>query len=279
NGCPPLRAKGPSLAGGKAIIDCSKSSQFLSSVLVAAPYAKEDVELEIIGELRSKPFIDMTIQSMNDFGIDVENHNYERFVVKAGQKYEGRDYNVEGDYTNASYFFAAAAITGGKVKVKNLNPHSVQGDLFLLDILERMGCKVRFGDNFAELEGGKLNGIEVDMSDYPDVVQTLAVVAAFASGRTKIRNIAHLRIKETDRIAATAIELRKLGADVIEENDSLTVFGGIKNGASIETYNDHRMAMAFAVAGLMQEGIIIKDVECVNKSFPNYFEELAKMGD
>ncbi len=279
NGCPPLRVKGPSLAGGKGLIDCSKSSQFLSSILVAAPYAKEDVELEIKGELRSKPFIDMTIHSMNDFGVAVENHNYEKFAVKSGQKYEGRDYRVEGDYTNVSYFFAAAAITDGKIKVENLNPHSVQGDLFLLDIFERMGCKVHFGDNFAELEGGKLSGIEVDMSDYPDVVQTLAVVASFAKGKTKIKNIAHLRIKETDRISATAAELKKLGVGVVEDEDSLTIVGGVKNGASIETYNDHRMAMAFAVAGLRQEGIVIKDVECVKKSFPNYFEELVKLGD
>ena len=194
----------------------------------------------------------------------------------------GREYNVEGDFSSASYFFGAAAVTGGRIKVKNLNLSSVQGDAKFLEVLEKMGCRVDRGEDYVGLDATdvELEGVEVDMNLMPDTVQTLAVIALFAKGKTVIKNVANLRIKETDRLTALANELKKLGAEVIEEEDSLTVIPKENyNGVEIETYEDHRMAMSFSLAGLKIEGIKIAGDDCVSKSFPDYwdrFEELSK---
>ncbi len=278
NGCPPIEVEGGNFFGGKTGLKGGKSSQYFSSILISAPYAKNDVTIKTVGEIKSKPFIDMTINSMKEFGVDVENNNYKEFSVKAPRRYKGKEYLIEGDYTNVSYFFAAAAVTKGKVKVENLNPNSVQGDRYFLDLLEKMGCKVEHGENAVTVEGAELEGIEVDMGNHPDIVPTLAVVASFAKGKTRIKNIEHLRLKESDRIKAPVNELKKMGIDAKELEDGIEIEGGRPTGAEIETSNDHRIAMAFAVAGLAVKGVKIKGEQCVNKSFPGFFDEIGKIG-
>ncbi len=275
-GFPPVTTRGK-LKGGNAKVSGKTSSQYLSAILMVAPYAEKDTEIEITDELTSKPFIDMTIDIMKSFGIKPENREYKKFTVKSGQKYTAKDYAVEGDYSNASYFFAAAAITKGKIKVTGINPESAQGDKKFLDLLERMGCKVKKGENWIQVTGSELKGIDADMNSMPDVAQTLAVVAAFAKGKTTIRNIGNLRIKETDRIKAMATELRKIGAKATETENGLIIEPGKLHGANIETYNDHRMAMSFAIAGLAIPGITIKGAECVSKTFPEFFNQLKKV--
>ncbi|MBM4046282.1 MAG: 3-phosphoshikimate 1-carboxyvinyltransferase, partial [Planctomycetes bacterium] len=251
---------------------------FFSALLMVAPYAAQDVEIQVIGDLVSKPYIDMTIGSMRDFGVQVQNRVYQSLRVRAGQRYTARDYSVEGDASAASYFFAAAAIVGGKVRVEGIDRGSLQGDIGFLSVLEQMGCTVRSGDGWAEVEGGKLRGVDVDMNAMSDVAQTLAAVAVFADGKTRIRNIAHVRGKETDRIAATATELRKLGADVTEFPDGLEIAPCPPRRTEIATYDDHRMAMSFALIGLRAPGIRIQNPGCVSKTFPNFFDELERLG-
>lgn len=277
NGFPPVTIKGEGLKGGKAIMNGALSSQYLSAILMVAPYADNNVEIEIKGELTSKPYADMTTSMMKEFGVKAKNSSYKEFEVKAGQKYAARNYFIEGDCSNASYFFAAAAVTKGRVKVTGINPKSVQGDAKFPDALQRMGCKVEKGEDWINVEGNELKGIDIDMNSMPDTAQTLAVVAAFAKGKTRIRSISNLRIKETDRIKATAAELRKIGAKAKETEDELEIIPGKLKAATIETYNDHRMAMSFAIAGLAIPGIRIKGAECAAKSFPNFFEELQKL--
>ncbi len=277
HGFPPVTVRGRRLAGGKANLDGSLSSQYLSAMLMVAPYADNDVQIEITGDLTSKPYVDMTIDSMKAFGIRASNRNYREFSVKSGQKYSARNYFVEGDFSNASYFFAAAAVTKGRVKVTGVNPKSVQGDAKFPDLLGKMGCRVRKGKDWIEVQGGSLKGIVADMNSMPDTAQTLAVVAAFANGRTSIMNISNLRVKETDRIRATATELRKLGAKVTETENRLQIEPGILKGSAIETYNDHRMAMSFAIAGLAVKGMVIRGAECVSKTFPDFFSQLERL--
>jgi len=274
NGCPPFQVEGHSLKGGRASLDGGTSSQFFSSILVSAPCAESDVSIECVGEMMSKPYIDLTLDSMKEFGVKAENSDYKNFFVQAGQRYNARKYQVEGDYSSASYFFAAAAITNGKVRVNNLNQKSVQGDKFFLELLEKMGCSVRYGENFVEVQGAELKAIDVDMGDYPDLVPTAAVVAAFAEGTSCFRNIAHLKFKESDRIEAPAAELKKMGVSAEAGADFIEVQGGKPKPAEVETYNDHRIAMAFAVAGLAVAGVRIKNPKCVAKSFPGFFEKL-----
>jgi len=213
---------------------------------------------------------------MKKFGVKVINKRYKKFIVKK-QEYKAREYFIESDASNASYFFAAAAITQGRIKVTNINPNSAQGDIKFADALHRMGCKVNKGKDFIIVEGKPLKALRIDMNSMPDTVQTLAVVALFAKGRTKIYNVPNLRIKETDRIKALANELRKIGASVKEKKDGLEIEPKLQKSAEIETYNDHRMAMSFAVAGLRIKGIRIKNPSCVNKSFPGFFRELDKV--
>jgi 3-phosphoshikimate 1-carboxyvinyltransferase len=273
-GCPPVELSGPSLAGGRARIRGSVSSQFTTAVLLSAPYAERDVELEVVDDLTSKPYVDMTCEIMRQFGVQVERDGYRWFRVAAGQRYRGQRYVVEPDASNMSYFLAAAAIGGGSVRVPGIGGGSVQGDVQLLGVLERMGCQVTVGEDAIELRGGPLRGIEVDMNRMPDMVPTLAVVAAFAEGRTRIVNIANLRIKECDRIAAMETELRKLGIHAESTEDTLTVDGGPAHGAEIDTYDDHRIAMSFAVAGLRVPGMVVRNPGCVSKSFPTFWRVL-----
>ena len=278
NGCPPVIIKARGLEGGQARMKGDLSSQYFTAVLLSAPYARKDVEIEVVGELVSRPYVDMTIRLMKRFGVlTIGAYCNTPLRVKAGQRYSPLHYKIEGDATNASYFLAGAAITSGKVRVHGLSRDSLQGDIRFVDILEEMGSKVRWGDGWVELEGDSLKGIEVDLNDCPDLAQTLAVVALFAQGKTRIRNVANLRIKETDRIIAVAVELERLGAEVREYEDGLQIGPGRLNPARIETYGDHRMAMSFALVGLRVPGIVIRDPACVAKTFPGYFEELERL--
>lgn len=277
NGCPPLTLAAQGLRGGRTVLPEGKSSQYLSSLLLVAPYAKTLAELEVRGEILSRPYVEMTLAVMADFGIRVEAApSLNAFRIPQGQ-YQGRTYAIEGDASGASYFWAAAAVTGGRVTVANVPIPSLQGDANLLPYLARMGCRIDQTDAGITVTGtDQLEGIEVDMGDMPDVAPTLAVVAAFAEGTTVINNIAHLRIKECDRLSAVVNELRKLGAEVEEEEARMIIHGknGGSNlhGATIATYDDHRMAMAFAVAGLRIPGVQITGENCVVKSFPDFWE-------
>jgi len=209
--------------------------------------------------------------------VKVPSQGYSSFLVKAGQPYLPKAYRIEGDASNASYFFSAAAVCRGRVTVNNLNPTTFQGDIQFLDILERMECRVNRGSDWIEVLGGELRGTEIDMNEMPDLVPTLAVTAAFARGKTVIQNIRHLRFKESDRIHALAKELSKMGIRVDEREDGLEIEGGKPRGAEIETYDDHRMAMSFAIAGLAVPGMRIKGERCVDKSFPGFWETLQKL--
>lgn len=275
-GCPPLKINAQGLAGGTTVLPEGKSSQYLSSLLLVAPYAKSPAILKVEGEVLSKPYVAMTLAVMADFGITVDcTEDYSSFTIPQGC-YKGRDYHVEGDASGASYFWAAAAVTGGKICVTNVPIPSLQGDSMLVPLLGRMGCDITKTREGLTLQGPKtLNGITIDMGDMPDVVPTLAVVAAFAEGKTVINNIAHLRIKECDRLSAVVTELSKLGVKIEEHDSSMVIHGeggrGL-TGATIETYEDHRMAMCMAVAGLRIPGVKITGEECVVKSFPDFWQ-------
>jgi 3-phosphoshikimate 1-carboxyvinyltransferase len=283
NGCPPIKIKCNSFEGGKTKLAGDKSSQYFSSILIAAPYAKKDIEIETLGHLSSKPYIDVTIQSMKDFGVVVTHNNYRNFSVRSGQKYLGKEVLIEGDYSNAAYFFAAAAILGGKVTVNGLNKESKQGDKFFIDVLKKMGCKINWSSSGITLDaiGISLKGIgEIDMNDYPDIVMPLAVVSAFAQGETKITNVEHLRIKESDRISVTVNALKQLGANAEAGKDYLLVKGNSGkglHGATINSNEDHRIAMSFTIAGLKIPGIKIEKERAVDKSFPEFYEEIEKI--
>lgn len=287
NGCPPIRVKTNSFLGGKTELAGDKSSQYFSSILIASPYAQKDTEIITKGHLSSKPYIDVTIDSMKDFGVTAKNNNYKSFKVKNNKHYIGIKLDIEGDYSNAAYFFAACAILGGKVKVTNLKLNSKQGDKFFITAMKKMGCKVTEGKKykgkgFVEIKStGKLKGLgEVDMNDYPDIVMPICVVASFAKGETKITNIEHLRIKESDRISATVDELKKLGVNATAGNDFILIKGneGINlHGAEIDSHNDHRIAMSFTIAGLKLGGVKIVNERAVDKSFPEFYEEIEKI--
>ena len=274
-GFPPIKIYGGSFDGGYIKLNGSISSQYLSSILMCAPYAKKDITIKMIGDLASKPYVDVTLGIMKKFAVNVRNINYKRFLIKNDKKYKAMNYKIEGDASNASYFFAAAAVTKGKVRVKNINPSTKQGDIRFVDILKKMGCGVRKGKDFIELNGGNLKSVDIDMNGMPDVVPTLAVASLFADSTTIIRNVANLRFKETDRLRALALELRKAGADVKETEDGLRIKRRRLHKAIIETYNDHRMAMSFAVAGLVISGIRIKNPACVDKSFPDFWKKFG----
>ncbi len=281
-GCPPLLLNSTGLTGGATVLPEGRSSQYLSSLLLVAPYAAAPSTLEVNGEVLSKPYVAMTLSVMSDFGVYVDcNEEFTSFSIPQG-KYRPMVYQVEGDASNASYFWAAAAVTGGRITVANVPVPSLQGDAGLVPLFARMGCEVsRDGDGITLTGREQLEGIIVDMGDMPDVVPTLAVVAAFAHGKTVIQNIAHLRIKECDRLSATLTELAKMGAEVEEGDDYMVIHGdGGKrlHGASIETYQDHRMAMSFAVAGLRIAGVQITGEECVGKSFPDFWDRFSLLG-
>ncbi len=275
-GCPPVIVEANGLSGGKAEIAGNISSQFLSALLMAAPYADNPVELALRGPLVSQPYVAMTTAVMAAFGAHVQT-SPGGFIVPVGSGCHGRDYAIEPDASAASYFFAAAAITGGKITVEGLSRRSLQGDVAFCDCLEQMGCTVEYGDNEITLSGEKLRGIETNMNAISDTVQTLAAVALFAQGPTTITAVAHIRHKETDRISALACELRKLGAGVEERPDGLRITPGKLRGTKIQTYNDHRMAMSMALVGLAVPGIVILDPQCTAKTYPQFFADLDRL--
>ncbi len=273
NGCPPLDIEGAGVPGGDIALLGNKSSQYLTSILLSAPYFKNDTSILIEGDLTSKSYADITLDIMQTFGVTVENDSYQKFRVRAGQVYKAQTYRVEGDWSSASYFLAAAAVTGGDITLAGVNPNSVQGDAQFPTVLEKMGCDLKKSADSLQLKGNPLKGITINMNNMPDAVQTLAVTALFAEGETVIEGIGNLKIKETDRIKALANELGRLGAEVEAGDDFLIVRPGKYQGAEIDTYNDHRMAMSFAVAGLKIPGIKIKNPKCVEKSFPDFFDQ------
>jgi 3-phosphoshikimate 1-carboxyvinyltransferase len=280
--CPPVVVHSKGVRGGTARLRGDISSQYLSGVLLAAPAARGPVELIIDGPLVSQPYVRMTLEVMKSFGVVVDTaDDLQQFQVAAPQRYHACKYAIEPDASAASYFWAAAAICGGEITVEGLTANSLQGDVAFVDCLENMGCKVRRDPSSTTIIGPALRGIDVDMNAISDTVQTLAVVAVFADGPTRIRQIGHIRHKETDRIAAVAKELRKLGVDVAEHDDGVTIdpANGKKPlmAALIETYHDHRMAMSFALAGLRIPGLRIANPSCVEKTYPRFFEDLAEL--
>lgn len=279
-GCPPVRTFGGGLAGGDATIDAGRSSQFVSAVLLAAPYARTPVVLRLAeGRIVSRPYVDLTLQVMRAFGADCGWDGSTALRVSAPRPYAGRRWRIEPDASAAAYPFAAAAITGGRARVAGFAADSIQADLALLGVLERMGCRVDRSAAAISVEGPRggdgLRPIDVDMNAMPDAALALAVIALFAGGTSVLRNIANLRLKETDRLAALECELRKLGARAKADGDSLTIEPGPLRGAAIDTYDDHRMAMAFALAGLRIPGVVIRDPACSAKTWPGYFDSLA----
>ncbi|MFS0517914.1 3-phosphoshikimate 1-carboxyvinyltransferase [Nostoc sp. UIC 10607] len=265
-------------AGGNFRLKANQTSQQLSALLMIAPYAQQDTSIEVEGTLVSQSYVKMTCRLMADFGVEVLQIGDNQFQIKAGQRYQARHYTVEPDASNASYFFAAAAVTGGRVRVKHLTKQSCQGDILWLNVLEQMGCQIKDSDDYTEVTGPKqLQGIDIDMNDISDLVQTLGAIAPFASSPITIRNVEHIRYKETDRIKAVVTELRRLGVKVEEFADRLKIEPGPITPAAIETYHDHRMAMAFAVTGLKVPGIVIKDPGCTAKTFPDYFTRFFQM--
>ncbi|WDG00635.1 3-phosphoshikimate 1-carboxyvinyltransferase [Pectobacterium carotovorum subsp. carotovorum] len=278
---PPLRLHG-GFQGGEISVDGSVSSQFLTALLMTAPLATQDTQISIQGDLVSKPYIDITLHMMKAFGIEVRHENYQRFFVAGRQQYRSPgDYLVEGDASSASYFLAAAAIKGGVVRVTGVGRNSVQGDIRFADVLEKMGATVRWGEDYIECERGELHAIDMDMNHIPDAAMTIATAALFAQGgTTTLRNIYNWRVKETDRLAAMAIELRKVGAEVEEGNDYIRIIPPTKlKAAEIGTYNDHRMAMCFSLVALSDTPVTILDPKCTAKTFPDYFEQLARLSE
>jgi 3-phosphoshikimate 1-carboxyvinyltransferase len=277
-GYPPIRVSGR-LKGGEAVIDGRMSSQFVSSILVAAPYADSDVELLLPAPPASQSYLDLTVDVMRAFGATVERQGYERFRVRSGGAYRGREFRIEGDYSSASYFFAIAAICGGRVRVTRLNPASPQGDRRLLSALERMGCRVSAMERAVTVERtGGLHGIAIDMSSSPDTVQTLSAVAAVADSPTVITGIGHLKYKESDRVGVTAEILKRMGAGVEVADDAITITPAPLHGVTVDPRDDHRTAMTFGVLGLGVGGMVIRDAECVGKSFPDFWNALYREG-
>jgi 3-phosphoshikimate 1-carboxyvinyltransferase len=281
DGTPPVIIKGGGLGGGTVKVRGDVSSQFISSILISAPYASGDTTLEITTPLKSRPYVDITLDIMGRFGITVENRDYRAFTVRGKGRYRACGYTIEGDYSSSSYFLALAAMTGSEITVKNLFHDSVQGDAVILAILERMGADVRQGEKEVTVKGGTLEGIEVDLSDTPDLLPTVAALGTAAEGTTEIVNVEHARYKESDRISACAAEFRKFGVEIEERKDGLLIkgTGGNLKGATVETYHDHRMTMALAITGCCADGrTVINGAECVGISFPDFFEKMKGLG-
>lgn len=276
---PPLKVTGTGLQGGTVEIDGSISSQFLTAFLMSAPLAQDDVTIKIVGDLVSKPYIDITLHIMAQFGVDVENNDYQEFVIRSGQSYIAPgDFLVEGDASSASYFLAAAAIKGGEIKVTGIGKNSIQGDIQFADALEKMGADIEWGDDYVISRVGELNAVDMDFNHIPDAAMTIATTALFAKGTTAIRNVYNWRVKETDRLAAMATELRKVGAEVEEGEDYIIVTPvDTLTHAAIDTYDDHRMAMCFSLVALSDTPVTINDPKCTSKTFPDYFDKLAAL--
>jgi len=279
DGYPPLAIRGSGLRGGEISIDGSVSSQFLTAFLMAAPLAAGDITIRIVGELVSKPYIEITLQIMAQFGITVSHDNYQVFHVKGGQRYcSPGEFLVEGDASSASYFLAAGAIKGGTVKVTGIGRNSIQGDIRFADVLEQMGAKIEWGDDYIAASGAPLTAVDLDLNHIPDAAMTIATTALFATGTTCIRNVYNWRVKETDRLSAMATELRKVGAEVEEGEDYIKVTSPAQlRHAAIDTYNDHRMAMCFSLVALGNTPVTINDPRCTSKTFPDYFDKLASI--
>ena len=279
NSCPPVTISASRLEGGKTKIAGNISSQYLSALLMVAPYAQSPVHIEVTTELNSKPYVDMTLSIMRDFGVEIERDGYNHFVVSPAPYSPLPTYRIESDASAASYFFAAPAICGGTVRVENISRKSIQGDIAFLDVLTKMGCTITENDNCIEVTGStELQGLDLDMRDIPDTAQTLAAIAPFASTPTRIRGIASARVKETDRVAATCAELTRLGVKVDEHEDGMTIYPcNDFRPATVRTYNDHRMAMAFSLIGLRVPGVTIENPGCVSKTFPGFFDVLETL--
>ncbi len=278
-GCPPVQVLGGGLSGGETDVRGDISSQYLSALMMTAPLARREVTVGVSGRLASRPYVRMTAAVMEAFGVVASLHPDDSIVIAAPQMYRGREYAIEPDASNASYFLAAAAVTGGEVTVRGLGSASIQGDVHFAQMLEAAGCVAKYADNGITIQGPSLlRGITVDLTLMPDTAQTLAVVCLFAQGPSTIRGLKTLRVKETDRISAIAAELRKLGAKVEAGEDYWIINPPadgpprLAPGESIATYDDHRMAMSFAVAGLRVDGLVIDDPGCVAKTFPDFWE-------
>ena len=276
NGCPPIHVRGGRFEGGFTKVAGEVSSQYLSALLLVAPYARTPVTVEVIPPLSSKPYVALTLGVMRMFGIEVHEEGPLTYRVPLGE-YVNERVLIEPDASSASYAFAAAAIAGGRVRVHGLSPDALQGDVGFVGILEDMGCSIAGFENGFEVQGPAVRAVEVDMNAMPDLVPTLAVTAAMLSEPTYIRNVKHLRHKESDRIAAVTRELVKMGAQVEPLEDGLVVRGGRLHGAEIDTYNDHRIAMAFAIAGLKVPDVTIRNPNCVSKSFPDFWHFLDSL--
>lgn len=274
DGYPPLTLVAGGLHGGAVEIAANVSSQFLSGLLLAAPLASQPLRIRITGSMVSHPYVEMTLRVMSQFGVSVDRRSECEFEI-APACYRGIDYVIEPDASAASYFLAAAAITGGSMTIPGLSRDSLQGDVRFADALAEMGCQVEWQTDSVTVHGKPLKGIDIDMNAISDTAQTLAAVAVFAAGPTTIRNVEHMRHKETDRVAAVATELQKLGIDVVERADGMTIHPGPLRPATIATYDDHRMAMSFALIGLKSPGIEINDPGCTAKTYPHFFEDLA----
>jgi 3-phosphoshikimate 1-carboxyvinyltransferase len=277
-GCPPVVVRAKGIAGGRARMRGDISSQYFSALLLAAPYARTDVEIEVDGALVSAPYVTMTLSTMEAFGVRAERDGDRWFRVPAGQRYQGRRYAVEPDASGASYFFAAAAVTGGRVVVPRLGAGSAQGDLGLLDVLARMGCDVSVAADAVTVRGpARLRGVEADFTRMGDVATTLMAIAPFADGPVTVRGIAQTHYEESDRPVAAATELRRMGLRVESDWDSVTIHPGAPRPCEVQTYDDHRMAMSFAVTGLRAPGIRIANPGCVSKTFPEFFDVLRRL--
>ncbi|MCZ7646515.1 MAG: 3-phosphoshikimate 1-carboxyvinyltransferase [Planctomycetota bacterium] len=283
-GCPPVRVDAAGLPGGRVKVSGGKSSQYISGLMMVAPYARAPLEVEVVGEFVSQPYVELTLRTMADLGVGTTSDGNRLFRPTHGARYRGGNYAVEGDATASSYFLAAAAILGGRAVVTNVRADSPQGDAAFAKILARMGCRVRmgflagnYGIEVIRDPAAPLEPVHVDLNDMPDVAQTLAAVALFARGPSSFINIANLRIKETDRLKALAAELTRLGAKVEEGPDYLELDPGTPREAVIETYDDHRMAMAMALVGLGRPGVTIDNPSCVAKTYPHYFDDLKRL--
>jgi 3-phosphoshikimate 1-carboxyvinyltransferase len=280
-GALPLVVAGGGLRGGRTVVRGDVSSQFVSALLMAAPYAAADVEIVVDGRLVAAPYVEMTLAVMAAFGVAVDRPDgagTHRYRVRAAQRYQAQAYPVEPDASSAAYFLAAAAITGGRVEIPRLSARSLQGDARFLDVLEQMRCAVERRDDGVAVRGpDRLRGVDVDLNAMSDQTMTLAAIAPFAQGPTRIRGVAHIRHQESDRLAATAAELQRLGQEVEIPDDGLVIQPRPVRPAVVQTYGDHRIAMAFAVTGLRAPGIVIADPECVTKTFPDFFERLETL--
>jgi 3-phosphoshikimate 1-carboxyvinyltransferase len=278
DGCPPVKVTGATINADQVDINCQNSSQYLSALLLMAPGTPQGLEIHVTGGSPvSRPYVDLTVALIETFGIRLDRKGYQKFKVPGGQRYRAGNYVVEADCSQASYFWSAAAISGAEIKVMGIRTDSAQGDVRFVELLQQMGCRVFRESNGIGIAGGRLHAIEADLADMPDQVPTLAVVAAFSEGTTVIKNVAHLKSKESDRLSATVTELNKMGIEAACTDNALTVRGGKPKGAVIDTYNDHRIAMSFAIAGLNVPGVCIRNESCVEKSFPTFwqvFEEL-----